>query len=420
MFDNTYNVWQFIAQIVVFGLTLGLGWFIALFLWRPLNGLSTRLEKIGWADTLLSFIHKLLWPLSVGVLNSITVTVFRQLDWPNYFLADTVPIIIMLWLGYHLIDTLLHANLSEVGANVWGRQVLLPTFIFFVALYLFRLQKYFLEYPLGYGQNINVGSLLTGVAIIIAVLFVARAVWHYLAEQFLPSADAEPALAHAIATLVAYSIVFLGGLGGLTVIGFDLATLTVIAGGLSIGLGFGLQQIVSNFVSGFILMFERSIGPGDVIELGGALGSVKTIGIRRMIIKTPENKEITIPNSHFLSDVMTNLTRDTPVTRVAIDVGVSYNSNPREVEQALLESSQHPSVLIDPQPTVFFQGFGDNSLNFTLFVWTDNPFKIPALSSDLRYNIWDELAYRNIEMPFPQRDIHIRSGWPVKAADDDQ
>jgi len=416
MFDNAFVVWQLVAQIVAFGLALILGWFIALFLWRPLNSFGSRLKKVVWAGSLLDFIHKLLWPLSVGILNTITIyLIFRQLGWPDWFLTDTVPIIVMLWLGYHLIDALLKANLSEVGARVWGRQVLLPMFVFFVGLYIFSLQDFFLKFRLtsdDYGQDINIGSLLAGIATIIAVLFVARAVWHYLAEQFLPNADAEPALAHAIATLVSYTIVFLGGLGGLTIIGFDLATLTVIAGGLSIGLGFGLQQIVSNFVSGFILMFERSIGPGDVIDLGGALGMVKTIGIRRMIIKTPENKEITIPNSHFLSDVMTNLTRDTPLTRVGIDVGVSYNSNPRDVEQALLEASQHPSVLTDPQPTVFFQGFGDSSLNFTLFIWTNNPFKIPSLSSDLRYNIWDELAHRKIEIPFPQRDIHIRSGWP--------
>ncbi|MDM8527574.1 mechanosensitive ion channel [Anaerolineales bacterium HSG24] len=416
MFDNTSIMWQFVPQIVAFGIALALGWFIALFLWRPLNSFGSRLEKVGWADTLLTFIHKLLWPLSTGVLNVIMIgLIFKQLDWADWFLSNTVPIIIMLWLVYRLIDALLKANLSEIGAKVWKRQVLLPIFIFFVALYLLNLQDYFLNFKLtpdSYEQDIKIRSLLAGISIIITVLFVARAVWHYLAEQFLPNADAEPALAHAIATLVAYTIVFLGGLGGLTIIGFDLATLTVIAGGLSIGLGFGLQQIVSNFVSGFILMFERSIGPGDVIDLGGSIGMVKAIGIRRMIIKTPDNTEVTIPNSHFLSDIMTNLTRDTPVTRVWIDVGVSYNSNPREVEQALLEASQHPSVLTDPQPIVFFQGFGDNSLDFTLFVWTDDPFKIPRLSSDLRYNVWDELSHRKIEIPFPQRDIHIRSGWP--------
>jgi len=195
---------------------------------------------------------------------------------------------------------------------------------------------------------------------------------------------------------------------GLLVTGFNLTTLTVIAGGLSIGLGFGLQQVVSNFVSGFILMFDRSIGPGDVIEFGDIVGTVENIGIRSMIVKTRHNKEVIIPNSHFLSDIVTNLTRTDRIIRVDIKVSVSYQTNPLEVEQALLEVAQHPGILDEPAPLVQFAEFGESSLDFVLMVWVDDPVRVGAVSSDLRYRIWDAFSRRNIEIPFPQREVYIR------------
>lgn len=415
MSNNLFSL-AFLGQLGAFFILIALGWLINLFLWRPLNALQKKYVRTPWAKQLLTLIQELLLPLIVGLLNVAVVNLlFVPFGWPSHFLAEVVPFIIGLWLIYRLGHLLLHANLSPQPAQLWSQKVLLPVILFFAVLYGTGWQELFLSFrltPADYDQNITVGSLLTGVIIAIVFFVIARLIWQFLEGNFLPQSGAEPALAHAMATLTAYSIMLVGVIAGLTITGFDLATLTVIAGGLSIGLGFGLQQIVSNFVSGFILMFERSIGPGDVIELGDTVGTVRNIGIRRMVIKTPDNKEVTIPNSHFLSDVMTNLTRDTPLTRVHIGVGVSYEANPREVELALLEAAQHPRVLPEPQPAVFFQEFGDNSLNFTLLVWTDNPLGIPALSSDLRYRVWDALTSREIEIPFPQRDIHIRSGLP--------
>jgi small-conductance mechanosensitive channel len=259
-------------------------------------------------------------------------------------------------------------------------------------------------------ENITIGSTVAGLLTLALFLLLSRLSWRFLEFNFLPEAGANAALAHATATLLAYVIIILGAIVALGMAGVNFTTVTVIVGGLSIGLGFGLQQIASNFVSGFILMFERSIGRGDVIEVSGQMGVVQNVGIRSIIIRTHTNREIIIPNAYFLSDMMTNLTRSDRAIRVDIEVGVTYQANPLEVEQALLEAAQHPSILEDPPPAVQFRDFGDSSLDFALLAWTDDPMGIPKLASELHYQVWDALQNRNIEIPYPQRDIHIRTG----------
>jgi len=390
----------FLSQLVIFAVAIGLGWLIKLFLWRPFEALKKRL-RTPLAGQVLVILDKLLWPLIVGGLNWLTVRLIMQpLGWPHDFLAHSAVLIIGLWLGYQFIHACLELNLSPAAARVWSRQILLPLILLFVFLSTVGLQERVLNFrltPPSFEQDVSVGSLFLGLGVMVIFFFLARLAWQFMEDIFLPQAEASPALTHAISTLIGYTIIFIGALLGLSVIGLDFATLTVIAGGLSIGLGFGLQQIVSNFVSGFIIMFEQSIGPGDVINLGGKVGVVHTIGVRRTVVRTAENQEVTIPNSLFLSDIVTNLSRDTPLTQLHVKVGVSYQSNPREVEQVLLEAAQHPSILHDPQPTVEFADFG-KSLVFILAAWTNDPTRLGEIASDVRYRIWDGMKQRQIQI----------------------
>jgi small-conductance mechanosensitive channel len=149
------------------------------------------------------------------------------------------------------------------------------------------------------------------------------------------------------------------------------------------------------------------------VDVDGHVGEVQRVGVRSTIIRTRDNVDLIIPNSKFLTEVVTNMTYSENLVRIRCSVGVSYNSTPREVEQVLLEvARQHPKILKKPAPSVQFKEFGDSSLNFELLVWTLKAIETPVLTSDLRFGIWDALAARNIEIPFPQRDIHIRSGIP--------
>lgn len=412
LFDFNLFSLTTLAQIVILIAILVVAWLSQFILGRLFIALELRLRPVTWARHLPVIALSALPPLLAWWLARLAIDSFAALGGQTDLLRWAIPFF-TLWFFYRLADTLITISTRAAPAQVWRKKVLLPITLLAALLYGFGLLDDFLQ--LGSLadeslQNITVGSVLAGLAIIGLFLLVSRAIFRFLEDGFLPEAGFEPGLAHAVSTLMAYTVLIIGVVAGLMVTGVNLTTLTVIAGGLSIGLGFGLQQIVSNFVSGFILMFDRSISPGDVIEIGSTVGAVQNIGIRSIIIKTATNREVIIPNSHFLSDMMTNLTRTDRIVRVDIKVGVSYEADPLEVEQALLEAAQHPQVLEDPSPTVQFLDFGESSLDFALLIWTNNPIRIPALSSDLRYRIWDSLRQRNIEIPFPQRDLHIRAG----------
>lgn len=404
----------FWLQLVVVIASVGVAWVLQLLMWRVFQWLKQRLAEWPWMLQLVAMVESAVSPLFVLAFIVLAQATFESLGWAYDTLSAAIPLV-GIWFLYRLPLFLIRANTAEAHAKTWDAWVLRPIGVFVGVMYLLGLWDAFLAFHFSTDEslsNVTVGSLVAGVAIVTAFALLSRGMFRFLDTGFLPQIGTEPGLAHAVANLVSYAVLVVGVIVGLVTTGVNWATLTVIAGGLSIGLGFGLQQIVSNFISGFILMFERSIGPGDVIEIGDTFGSVQNIGIRRMVIKTPHNKEVIIPNSHFLTDMMTNMTHADRVVRVDILVGVSYSSNPLEVEEALLSAAQHPLVLDDPEPKVQFRDFGSSSLDFALLVWTAEPMKIPLLSSDLRYRVWDALATRNIEIPFPQRDLHIRSGVP--------
>jgi potassium efflux system protein len=349
------------------------------------------------------------------VLGSLAVEVVDPLGW-NVGLLELANQIIIIWLIYRLLVAILELILPPDKAWFWSRKVLFPLFIIVSILRATNL----LDSVLGWGIYIDtigwrltIGSVLLAAGIVIVFVGVARWVREILANSFLPEAGLEPALANTVSIVVTYIIVIFGVLVALGSVGINLSTLTVVLGGLSVGLAFGLQEIVNNFVSGFILLFERSVQIGDIVQVDDNTGAVQKIGIRSTTIKTRDNIELIIPNSYFLTQIVTNMTRSEDLIRTRIAVGVSYEATPQEVEQALLEAAaQHPDVLSDPPPSVQFMDFGSSSLDFELFVWTNQAFQTPRLTSELRFHIWDALAARNIEIPFPQRDIHIRSGVP--------
>ena len=404
-----------IRQLTIVFIVLLAAWLLQFPLRRILQSIESRLADISWTDKLLIVTRSIMLPFSARLLSQLAVEIFQGVG-HNSLLLEWAGQLITLWFGYCLIAALFEVNLSARQARFWTRRVLLPIILVIAALQVVGLLPVVLAWGFSLGQmnlRITIGSIVLGLVTVFIFFAVSRGARQFLRQIFLPQAGAEPALAQAISALVSYAIVITGAGVALSAMGIDLTTLAVIAGGLSVGLGFGLQAIVNNFVSGFILLFDRSLSPGDVVQIGDNVGVVQSVGIRSVTIRTRDNIELIVPNSHFLTEIVTNLTRGEQRVRVRISVGVSYQADPRTVEQTLLEAAaDHPLVLSTPAPRVQFQEFGDSSLNFDLLVWTDDAARIPFLSSDLRYNIWDALAARQIEIPFPQRDIHIRSGVP--------
>jgi potassium efflux system protein len=196
----------------------------------------------------------------------------------------------------------------------------------------------------------------------------------------------------------------------LQVWGIDIASLAVLLSALSVGIGFGLQNIANNFISGIIISFDRSMKVGDFVQLNDLMGTVERIGTRSTELRTLDHVSIVVPNSRFLEEALVNWNHGNPVSRIGIPVGVAYGSDSDRVRDALLEVARnYEPLLLAPEPQVWFRGFGDSALNFELLVWIRDPQNQFKYMSELNYRIYDVLARYNIEIPFPQRDLHLKS-----------
>jgi small-conductance mechanosensitive channel len=197
----------------------------------------------------------------------------------------------------------------------------------------------------------------------------------------------------------------------LQTVGIDLSTITVLAGALGVGIGFGLQNITNNFVSGIIILFERPIKVNDRIEVGNITGDVVRISMRATTIVTNDNISVIVPNSEFISSKVINWSHNDRNVRFNIPVGVSYNEDPKKVKELLLSvANDNDAVLKEPLPDVIFSEFGDSSLNFVLRVWTSTLIQAPkVLKSQLYFEILRRFREVGIQIPFPQRDLHIKN-----------
>ena len=216
---------------------------------------------------------------------------------------------------------------------------------------------------------------------------------------------------YAFAQITSYLVFLFGLLIGLQWAGVNMSSLVILGGAIGIGVGFGLQNIANNFVSGLILLLERPIQVGDRVEVGDTNGDVVKIAGRSTWIRTNDNVVMIIPNSEFINSHVTNWTANDRQVRFSIPLGVSYGSNPEVVRNVLMEvAEKHPDVLTIPPPEVLFTGFGDSSLDFELRVWTITRVQYPRiLSSEIYFMIFRAFKEHGIEIPFPQRDLHVRS-----------
>ncbi|HIK12123.1 MAG TPA: mechanosensitive ion channel [Oscillatoriaceae cyanobacterium M33_DOE_052] len=242
----------------------------------------------------------------------------------------------------------------------------------------------------------------------LVVLVIARTISEWIERRLL--VRVELGTRKAIATVIAYLLSAIGFLIVLQSSGVNLSSLTVLAGAVGIGFAFGLQNLASNFISGITLLFEQPIKVGDLIEVEDLLGTVEKISIRSTIIRTLDGVFVIVPNIRFVENNIINWSYRDPKCRIHIPIGVAYGSETVLVTEALLAAARRETgVLSSPPPRVWFRSFGDSSLNFELLVWIDNPINIDTLKSALHFRLESELRCRGIEIPFPQRDLHIRT-----------
>ncbi len=262
------------------------------------------------------------------------------------------------------------------------------------------------------GRPFTLWTLTYIIILVVLLFYVAGKLRHWMAHGVLARTRLDLGARQAIATLTRYVVLLLGLLIILQTAGINLTTLNVLAGAVGIGVGFGLQNVVSNFISGLIIMFERPIKIGDRIVVDNIEGDVVDIGARSTVVLTNDNINIIVPNSKFITENVVNWKYNDAKVRMKVAVGVAYGSDLRKVEKLLLEVAEaEADVIADPAPVVRFMEFGDSSLNLELRVWTTSGVtRKGRLVSALNFAIYDKFQQNGIEIPFPQRDLHIRSG----------
>src|SRR5437762_2400757 len=250
------------------------------------------------------------------------------------------------------------------------------------------------------------------IGLLIAVFWVSSRTKRFLFNRFLVNSGLDRALQYAISQIIANIVLVVGIFIVLENTGIHLGALAVFAGAVGVGVGFGLQNIASNFISGLVLLAERPITIGDRVEVAGITGQVQQIRARSTVIRTNDNISMIVPNTKFIDSPVTNWTYGDPRVRFRIPVGVAYGSDIAKVREALLAAGrENPNTLKDPAPSVFLNKFGDNSIDFELVVWSSEMSARPSrYRSDLNFAIEQKFREAGIEIAFPQRDLHIRSG----------
>ncbi|MBK8430426.1 MAG: mechanosensitive ion channel [Chloroflexi bacterium] len=406
-------------------LTVG-SWFLALLVHRwgiryldKIRGRYHQTHPIRFQQIYSFFVllDLLTFAIVALLLLQLNIALFERSGLPAGLLRSTRP---LFWavLGYDLFLSLLYVRYDEALIRPYHYRVLLPVFVWVLGGLVignFINIDLLAQVPVAdlLGNQLLLGQLVLA-AVIIYIFGTAAYLIQQAVQRVMSQRGEDSATVTSVLIVSRYAVLGIGLLVLASSLGVNTATLAFIGGGLSIGIGFGLQQIIANFISGILLLFEQSLRPGDVIDINGKIGRVEKLNIRSTTVLTNDNIEIIVPNERFLTTEVMSYTRNNQLVRVALPFGVSYSSDVAQVRDVALSAArQHTLVRESPPPQVQFIAFGDSSLDFRLLVWMDQPMQIPRFRSDLYYLLWDAFVAHHIEIPFPQRDLHLRTGWPA-------
>ncbi len=269
------------------------------------------------------------------------------------------------------------------------------------------------------GIGVSLTTIIRLVVMVVAVFWLSSAAKRFIFNRFLSNSGMERAMQYSVAQIIGYVTLVFGFFIVLQNAGIDMSALTVFAGAAGVGVGLGLQDIASNFLSGLVILTERPIAVGDRIEIGKLAGSVREIRARSTTIVTNDNIALIVPNSHFVKETVTNWSHDDPRVRFRLPVGIATNSDVEKACALLIEvANEHPGALRDPAPAVFFDSFGEFTYNLELVVWSDEmSYRPRRFRSELNFAIERKFRAAGIEIPNPQREITFRN--PLEVAKND-
>lgn len=396
----------------LFGLVvvLGLAWIVDRLLRRFQarrmgNGLSgqRKIPAVLWAAR---------FPLLVLLLGGLALAVYSAAGWPTRTLQRLVS---LFWFvaAYAVVAKSLEVLLPPGQARRIISRVLLPLLAVLVVLHLVGLLPVLWAWAsapaLAFASTrITPASIGLGVLIVIGSVLAAKWGKALFMRAIVPRTHADPKLARSVAGFVQLVIVILGCWIALRSLGVEFSNLTLLLSALTVGIGFGLQDVIKNVMGGVILLSEGHMRPGEVFEIGGETGVVERIGLRSTTIRAWDRSLVIVPNSYLIAEKVSDLTGS---QRVEVTVGVSCDADPRLVERLLLEmAAAHPLVLDAPEPTVFFATLGESSFDFVLYCFVRDRSEVIRTRSDLHYTVVETFRANGVEMPYPQRDLHLRSG----------
>jgi small-conductance mechanosensitive channel len=262
------------------------------------------------------------------------------------------------------------------------------------------------------GVTLSLFQIFLLIALLITVFWISSRTKRFLFNRLLTKSGLDRALQYAISQIVSNVVLIVGIIIVLENTGIHLGALAVFAGAVGVGIGFGLQNIASNFISGLVILAERPITIGDRIEVAGIAGQVQQIRARSTVIMTNDGIAMIVPNSRFIDSPVTNWTYGDPRVRFRLPVGVAYGSDVNKVRDVLIAAArEHPATLSEPAPNAYLEKFGDSSIDFEVIVWSEEmSYRPRRFKSDLNFLIEKHLREAGIEIPSPQRVLHIRSG----------
>ncbi len=378
----------------------------------PMAQLVVRADARAWLHQRLDRLSSLITPVSALVLTWLA-TAGMQVAGYQTDLLNVASSLLMAWVLIRLITVLTRQTglIQLVGAVIW----------FVAALAILGWLEPFLAaldaaaFTAG-EMRISLLTIINGILLVGALVWVAIFVSSLLEGQLRRIDGVTPAAGVLVGKILRIGFLTVAVLVGLTSLGIDFTAVAVFSGAIGVGIGFGLQKVVSNLISGIILLLDRSIKPGDVIEIGQAYGWISKLGARYAAVVTRDGKEYLIPNEDLITQQVVNWSFSNRAVRIKIGVGVSYQSDVRKALDLMMQAAkEHARVLVSPPPATRLVGFGDSSVDLELRIWVNDPEAgVVNVASDIRLHIWDLFHENGIEFPFPQRDLHITSADGLK------
>ena len=407
-------------QLTAVVIVLLLSWLLArglgLLLGRRIQNWSENNLRGRWKTVTrygLSILKNILFPVLVLICLSYVLSMFQSRGWHDGLISEFIWLFWVI-IVYRFVIGVLYARLGQ-GAIRYHRRFLAPLFAILTLGWLLNhlipiRQLTSVEVWSGFTTPITLGALLIAT---IGFYFwldgsgVIQDLTRFVAKPF---ASRDSGSLEAALIIGRYVLVAIGIYIVFSVLGFDPTTLAFLTAGLSVGLGFGLKEIVGNLISGVMLLIDQSLRPGDVISINNEIGVVQHVGIRATIIKTLNSVDVVVPNQTFLTSAVTTYTRTDEPIRMLIPVETADEHTPYEVREVILAAAKkHPLVVAEPAPTVFYISTGDASRNFQLAVWYEDPLQTVPLHSELFFMIADEFDKHGIKPATPQRDLNINS-----------